>query len=372
MLAPVRTSLDRRPRVGCVIAAIAGGTVIAVSLGFCAGATIPTAPVDDALAVSSFEREAEVAAHLGLTPGPRQTQALPVPADWEIPLALGPGECAAVIASASGAYDVSNLTIDDDGGPLVERASTHGIAQHVQWCSASGATLHARPVFGNRRGLFGDEGTGTLHYAIYRGALPGTFTALDRGVPTARGARSVPRDVHLAAADRFVGGRTPIAPPIEIASYRARLIPETVATYRRMHELSDNGRGDPVTPRYDPLPADTPAAWRPLAPSGVTPVASIRGSVSWHRTEDHPAVAFHEGEAHRLLAVVDPSVLGGCATIQFVRLLHGYRAVVRRSDGAYLTSQRNVASERVCGGGARAYIAPASDQERYLLRVVPG
>src|SRR5690606_33133304 len=116
-----------------------------------------------------------------------------------------------------------------------------------------------------------------------------------------------PREVIVAAADRAAAGKPPIGPAIEIGANRARLIPESVATYSRLHELADNDCGDDVEPRWDPLPADTPPRWRPLAAGGITPFGPLTQNRQRSAEARHPAIAFRDDTGMRVLAILEPS-----------------------------------------------------------------
>ncbi|MBZ0117161.1 MAG: hypothetical protein K8H88_09215, partial [Sandaracinaceae bacterium] len=84
---------------------------------------------------------------------------------------------------------------------------------------------------------------------------------------------------------------------------------------------------------------------------------------------------FRDGSPYRLLAVVDPRVVGGgarCVHVHLVRLLWGYRTEAGRLDRRGVQSERNVMLDWACDAGAVEYVAPADDHETYLLRFFSG
>ncbi|MCC6873976.1 MAG: hypothetical protein IT378_06665, partial [Sandaracinaceae bacterium] len=217
---------------------------------------------------------------------------------------------------------------------------------------------------------------GHVRWEIDRGRPAAGLAALVRGRPTAAGARLVPRSTLIAEADARVQGRAALGPAIEVAPHRARLVPESAGTYARMHTLADNGRGDPVTPRWDPLPVAVPPAWRPLASMGrPSEPRAVSGGRQTAAEGAHPAIVFRDGSPYRLLAVVQPRVAGGgarCVHVQLVRLLWGYRTEAGRLDQRGVQSERNVMLDWACDAGIVEYVAPADDHDTYLLRFFSG
>jgi hypothetical protein len=355
-----------------VLGSLLGGA----ALSWCAGAVfmavVPSAPIPPEMAERAMARESAAAVGIGLTPGVREQEELRSGDDREIPLPMQAGECVAVIAASSGTFVVESIVIADAAGRKLVDAPEGGVARQAQWCAETNATWRATIDVHHTSGASPNR-HGTLHYAIARGRPTALFLALNRAVPTAEEARRVPSNRLMAISDRRSGGRAILGQPIRIASFRARLVPETPATYARLHSLASNGVSTPISPRFDPLPDDAPANWRPSAAAGQpTERRALAGSLATDPSKTHAAVGFVDGEARRVLAVIDPSILPHCTTIHFVRMLYGYRAHVVRGDGSELSRDHNVAEDRLCPGGRpRAYLALPGDQERYVLRMFP-
>ncbi len=338
-------------------------------------AATPRDPIPVDMAEASLEREAQAALEIGLRVADEQTETLRGTSDRDIELALEPDECIAVVAAASGMINVEDIVVETREVATVEltRASNpRGVTRHVQWCAERAQTLHAVVRLSSRAGLGGNPG-GVLRYKVHRGRPTALFDALNRGVPTAEGGRSVSRPRLLAIADRHVQGRTPLGPPIEINDYRARLVPENATTFAELHRLAANGNAIAVTPRWDPLPPDAPDRWRPLAVGAAdTRLDAISGALSLDEDADHPAVAFRDDTGRRVLVVINPRDLGAtCVEVQLVRLLYGYQAQVEDARGTPLTRARHLAYRRaLCpGAGPIAFVVPPDDRETYLLRL---
>ncbi|MBX3268986.1 MAG: hypothetical protein KF729_01925 [Sandaracinaceae bacterium] len=362
----------RRPRIGCVVGALVLAPLASCAVSLATTMFVGVAPIDDALARAAFARESAAAAAVGLAPEGEGASveldrcALPA---FDVPAAAG--ECVAVVAAASGTCVVTAATIEGADGEILARAPNAGaVASHVAWCAERDANLRARVELSSRSSAWQSDAA-TAYHRVHRGRPPALFDALERVVPTAAGARSVSTAFMLRHADRLAAGRAPLGPAIEIADYRARLVPEQPATYAELHRLADNRRGTPITPRWDPLGADAPPAWRPFAPpGGVSPLATLGVGLSLAPSRDHPAVGYVNGAARRTLAVIHPPALGArCVDVQLVRLAFGYAARVDTSSGAALATDRHVSHGAVCAAGPVALFAREDDRERYLLRI---
>lgn len=356
-----------------------GAPLLGLGLATLFGVADAPEPIPEPLAQAAFEREASELARIGLTVVGDRTEALEIGADARREsIALEAGECVGVAATAWGYFEVGRVAIADEAGTdrvLAERS--FAVARAAAWCTAAPATFVVRvePASADAALRRDAYSRGALRWQIARGRVEGLHAGLTRGVPTEAGARAVPREAFIALGDRAAAGERPIGPPIEIRAHRARLLPESAATYSRLHELADHGRGDPVEPRWDPLPPDAPPHWRPLAAGGITPFGLLTRNRQTSAEARHPAIAFRDGTGMRALAILEPSALGlptECATVQLVRMLWGYgEGAERLTGGAHLTRERGVVSDRVCrtDRATVVYVAPASDHARYLLRL---
>jgi hypothetical protein len=364
--------LERRPRVGCVVASVILAPLLALGVTTVFGIVDPPNEIPEALAEAAFEREARESARIGMTVASDRTEEL-APADTVRTerVRLDAGECVGITAAAWGYVTVRSVAIRDRED-LVRGQQTFAIANAAQWCASAPRSLEVRVELSRADSLLDrDEySSGHLRWQIARGRVDGAFSSLTRGVPTAAGARSLDRATYVAMSDRHARG-TPIGPVIDIAPHRARLIPESVQVYDRFHALADNGRGDPVTPRWDPLPPDVPPAWRPLASGGATPIGRLTTNRQRGSSGAHPAIVFRDGDGHRALLAIRPSELGaGCVRLHLVRMMWGYHAGVERIDERRVERHRNIASDRLCASTTSVvtYVAPADDHATYLLR----
>lgn len=359
-----RVSLkERRPRFGCAVLSLVASPFLAFGAAGAIGIVVPPDEVPESVAQRAFDREARASARLGMSVASDRTERLGAgDTERRMELALEPGECVAITAAAWGYVTVERVAIAEREDLV--RGETHlAVAQAAEWCTETARTLAVRVDLSASDAVLGrDEYTGGgLRWQVARGRVEGSFASLTRGVPTARGARSLSRAAYLRMGDRRAAGRPALAPAIEIAAHRARLIPESRAAYERLRDLAENDTGEAVTPRWDALPDGVPAAWRPNDRPSVPGV--------------HPAIAFDDGDARRVLLVLRPSSLGAdCATVQLVRMTWGYDAAVERLDGRSVQRHHNVASDRVCRSTTSmiVYTAPPADHSRYLLRIFEG
>lgn len=363
-----------------MLGTIALAPLAALGVATLFGVWDPPEPIPEELAQRAFAREAAASRAIGLALHDEHDEALHGGGtERTIPLALEADECVGVTAAAWGFFSVRRVSIvGSTGRELAVGEQQFAIAKTVQWCAVEAESLTAKIELANADTVLGRDAYagGHARWEIDRGRPAGTFAVLSRGRPTVAGARLVPRSTLIARADAMVQDRTALGPAIDIAAHRARLVPESAQGYSRMHTLADNGRGDPVTPRWDPLPVDVPPAWRPLASFGQPSVPrAVSGGQQTAAQGAHPAIVFRDGSPYRLLAVVDPRVVGGgarCVHVQLVRLLWGYRTEAGRLDRRGVQSERNVMLDWACDAGAVEYVAPADDHETYLLRFFSG
>jgi hypothetical protein len=325
--------------------------------------------VEEGPGVEAFERELAVAQGIGLTV--RQNESLETEQEehtFEVPVAAG--ECVSFVASAWGWVAVEAVHLEEAG----EQLSLHtpeGMVGHTQYCAPAATVLQAHVDIDHQDGVMGRAAYsgGTLRYAILVGRPPEGLSSLNRGTLTPEARNRVAPTEVLRRAERLAQGKTQWGPPLEIASYRARLVPETAETYQHLRELAQNQDPREMTPHLDLLPETAPPAWRPLAAGeGVYPLpAGDSGPAS------APAMAFEGRTAVRLLAVVDATALGRCVEVQLVRNVwdsetSARRLVVGGAPTSSASREGNVMSERVCEGRA-TYVTEGSDQSPYLLRV---
>lgn len=351
---------------------------LAFGVGTC-GATIPEAePMPRDAAMQSFDAEAEHALERGFTLA--EAHDFDHASDTEpdgVDVTLGPHECLAAIAVTWGHQWGSRLAVFRGSTPLSEHDDPGGRVLHTQHCS-EGSPQSLRVVLERAAGdLWGREGQtdGHVHLAIYRApaATVGGVAGLDRGhIPDAVLASR--REV-MAAADAARPAGRPLAEPLTIAAFRARLIPEDASTYAELYRGAQNGSSRAQNPRLTPLPASVPAAWRPGADHTMEALRRARAP-SESPDETHPAVRDSDDGFVRVLAVIDANRLGArCADVQLVRMRYGFAAQAHRAAAGgerlrRLDRRGNVSTDRLCAGqGVIVYTAPLTDRAPYTLRL---
>jgi len=368
----------KRPRWGCVGLAVLVVPCLAASVGMCA-ATIPqTEAMPREAAMESFDAEAAHALERGFV--------LAIERDFDhvddddtdgVELELGGDECLAALAVTWGHQYGSRLAVWQGSTVVSEHRDPDGRVLHTQHCGAgSPQTLRvvvelAGGDLWNREGQTG----GHTHLAIYRApaAAVGGVAGLDRGrIPDAVLAA---RPEVMDAADAARPAGRPLAEPLTIGAFRARLIPEDASTYRALYRGAQNGARQAQNPRVTPLPASVPPAWRPGAHHTQE---SLRHAHAPGESvdESHPAIRNGDDGWVRVLAVVDAGRLGvRCADVQLVRMRYGFAAQAERVAAEGTASRRlahrgNVSTDRLCAAdGVVVYTAPLEDRAPYTLRL---
>lgn len=354
---------ERRPRWGCMVASLALAPALACCLGTAVGAVVPPSEVDQAPGEDAFNRELGVAQAIGLVV--RHHESIETEEDvHRFDVAVAAGECAAVVASAWGWIHVDSVGLGE-GETELSQHTPSGMVGHTQYCATSHTTLTARIDLQHQDGLMGRAAYsgGTLRYAVLVGRPPGGISSLTRGYMTAEARGRLPATETLRRADQLAAGRASWGPVLPVASYRARLVPETAESYQHLRALAQNQDPAEMTPRIDLLPATAPAAFRPLSTAAAYPLVSGDGL-----STSTPAMAFEGTTPVRVLAVVDAAALGRCVDVQLIRNVWGSETPSRRLNGSSGTRDGNVLSDRVCGARA-TFVTDGTDHSPYLLRL---
>ncbi|MFK7989028.1 MAG: hypothetical protein AB8I08_23625 [Sandaracinaceae bacterium] len=358
----------RRPRWGCLGASLVLTPVLACCFGSAVSAVVPPNRVDQTMAEAAFERERAVADNLGLTV--QQSETLETDREehrFEVP--LSEDECVAFVAAAWGYVGVDAVRLQD-GEETLSLSTPSGLAGHTQYCATRDITVTADVSIEHQDSILGRAAysQGTLRYAVLTGRLPAGIHSLNRGSLTSHAVERLAPSAATYEADQLAEDKSPWGPPLAVAPYRARLVPESTAAYEHLRGLAQNQNPDEMTPRIDLLPDTVPALWRPLVNDGAYPIPSgDEGPTSV------PAMAFEESTPVRVLAVVDAEALGRCVDVQLVLNLWGRETSARRRSVSgdppdSSTRAANVMSDRVCAGRA-TYVADGDDHSPYLLRI---
>jgi hypothetical protein len=379
---------DSGKRVGCLVISTCAGIPLALAVAGVVVVTSSSPPIRESIAVPAFERECAEARRLGLT------RVLGTPTDLDVDhdppqvrVSLEAGDCVAWMAVSWGSPWPPSVRIEEPetepgfgGYTLAYGHSDPGLVAHVQWCTEEPTSVDLDVQLGYEDMFHDYPGSNHLRMAVFRGhgAPIGGLRGITRGTLALHAYQRVSPASLLADADRRATDTGPaLGPELEIAPDAARLIPETIATYRVLYEGSRNGSAHSVGPSISPLPLDLPEAWRAAASPALPPtIAELRAQLT---DDPEPKSQFPllvvDNAPRRTLLVVDASRLGvPCAELRFVRMLFGYRADVarvnaERTSATPLRQVDNEARDRLCAtDGIVAYVVPPLDGQSYRLR----